>query len=71
MKILYLFRHGDAMTNSDSDCDRKLSDAGIAMIVEYLKNENVAIDWFISMGAPRTKKYDIIAKKLFWANHQL
>ena len=44
MKILYLFRHGDAMTNSDSDCDRKLSDAGIAMIVEYLKNENVAID---------------------------
>lgn len=58
MKTLYLFRHGDASTDGDSDYNRELTDKGIAMtelMADYLHIEGTVIDRIISSGAPRAE----------------
>lgn len=56
MKTLYLFRHGDASNDADSDYSRELTVEGITqtkIIAEYLKTEGIVIDLILSSGAPR------------------
>ncbi|HPF07602.1 MAG TPA: phosphohistidine phosphatase SixA [Spirochaetota bacterium] len=58
MKTLYLFRHGDAKPDEDSDYNRELTDEGIeqtSLMADYLKTEGVVIDLIISSGAPRAE----------------
>lgn len=68
MKTLYLFRHGDARTDADSDYNRELTDEGIAqttLMADYLKTEGVVIDLIISSGAPRAMiTAETIAEKI-------
>ena len=68
MKTLYLFRHGDAKPDEDSDYNRELTDEGIEqtlLMADYLKTEGVVIDLIISSGAPRaTATAESIAEKI-------
>jgi len=68
MKTLYLFRHGDAKPEEDSDYSRELSEQGITMsetMSDYLKTEGTVVDRIISSGAPRASATaELIAEKL-------
>lgn len=58
MKTLYLFRHGDAESNSDSDYNRELTEEGKEMTMlmgKELRASGVVVKKIISSGAARAK----------------